>query len=129
MKWRNQNEKNNQGTYAEICGADLADSEKEYGGSYVEELQRAVQKIQVSREMGERFVTLEELLKDEREEGRREGEREGRRELLVHFLQKLGAIPKSLSEKKQDETDLEQLEAWIELAIKAPSIEAFIKQI
>lgn len=95
----------------------------------MEELQRAVQKIKVSREMGERFMTLEELLKDEREEGRREGEREGRRELLVHFLQKLGAIPKSLSEKNQDETDLEQLEAWIELAVKAPYIEAFIKQI
>ena len=112
-------------SFLKFTGADLANSEKEYGDPYVAELQRAVREVKVSRKMEERFMTLEELLKDEREEGRREGNRE----LLTHFLQRLGAVPESLAEKIQDETDLDQLEVWIELAVKASSMEEFIKKI
>lgn len=116
-------------SFLKFVGADLADSEKEYGDSYVEELQRAVRKVKVSREMEERFMTLEELLQDEREEGRREGNLQGTRDILEHFLQKFGTIPESLMDIIQSEPDLNRLEVWIELAVKSTSMEEFIKQI
>lgn len=116
-------------SFLKFVGADLADSEKEYGDSYVEELQRAVRKVKVSREMEERFMTLEELLQDEREEGRREGNLQGTRDILEHFLQKFGTIPESLMEIIHSEPDLNRLEVWIELAVKSTSMEEFIKEI
>ena len=48
-----------------------------------------VKEVKESREMGARYMTFEELLKDEREEGRLEGREDGVK-ALVETLQELG---------------------------------------
>lgn len=68
----------------EFVGAPLQDSNKDYKDDFIRKLQNSVNEVKVSREMGARYMTFEELLKDEREEGREEGERNK----LVSLVQK-----------------------------------------
>ena len=94
--------------FLKYIGADLKQSTSDYGDALVERLQDSVSKIKKDRKMRERFMTLEELMKKEyndgygdgREEGWREGRKEGRAEgreegreeegrLMVETIQKL----------------------------------------
>ncbi|WP_373219951.1 hypothetical protein, partial [Ruminococcus sp. 5_1_39BFAA] len=59
------------GIHLDITVADLGDD-------FVRRLQSAVGKIKKSREMEERYMVFEELLKEEREEGKAEGRAEGK---------------------------------------------------
>ena len=63
--------------------ADLKGSEEEFDDPYVEQLQKFIRRVKESREMEERFMIFEEMLKEERAEGREEGLEEGRKEGLV----------------------------------------------
>ncbi len=49
---------------------DVHDSDDEF----VRKLKETVKKVKADREMGARYMTLEDLLKEERQEGRAEGE-------------------------------------------------------
>lgn len=67
----------------------LTESEEESEDSYITRLQNSIRQVKSSREMGERYMTLQEMLQEEREEGRQEGLEEGRqegRELIVMQL-------------------------------------------
>ena len=57
-----------------FVGAQLSESEKEFEDPFVKRLQDAVKSVKASREMGARYMTFQELLKDERVIGRKEGE-------------------------------------------------------
>ena len=63
---------------------DLEGSEKEFHDPYVEQLQKFIRNVKGSREMEERFMIFEEMLKEERAagfaKGRAEGVAEGRAE-------------------------------------------------
>ena len=48
----------------------------------------AVREVKASREMGARYMTFQELLKDEREAGRVEGRAEGQTEKLRELVEK-----------------------------------------
>ena len=96
-------------TLPKYVKADLAGSEEVFDGPYVEQLQNFIRKIKGSREMEERFMIFEEMLKEERaegfakgrEEGREEGLQEGRstlKETLLLFLQSFGDIPDEVLE-------------------------------
>ena len=74
--------------------------------------------------MGERYMTLEEWLRDEKEEGRREG----KRELIFEFLKEFGTIPKELEEKINGLEDEEGLKLLVKKAAKADSLESFEKE-
>ena len=69
-----------------------------------------------SREMEERFMILEEMLRDERAAGRREGLQEGelngQRAMLRSFLEDLGSIPPELEKKLFEESDATVLKNW-----------------
>lgn len=83
-----------------------------------------------SREMEERFMILEEMLRDERaaarREGLQEGELNGQRAMLRSFLEDLGSIPPELEKKLFEESDATVLKNWLKIAATSKSIEEFI---
>lgn len=52
--------------------APLSESEKDFDDEFVARLQKTVKEVKVSREMGARYMTFQELLSDERKAGRKE---------------------------------------------------------
>ena len=59
--------------FLKYAGADLPASTEEYGDVFVRQLQESVRRIKGSRRMEEKFMRLEELLREERAEGKAEG--------------------------------------------------------
>ena len=59
-------------TFLEYVKADLEESQKDFHNSYVRRLQDSVQRVKANREMEERFMLLEEKLKEERAEGEKD---------------------------------------------------------
>ena len=59
--------------FLKYVSAPLERAEEDFKDEYVEKLQKAVKAIKQSREMGARYMTFEELLRDERRLGREEG--------------------------------------------------------
>lgn len=68
--------------------AKLEESEMDFGDDFVKELQESVAQIKQSREMGELYMTLQDLLDDEYEEGKIAGIEEGQRLLLISMVKK-----------------------------------------
>ena len=92
--------------------ADLSDSEKDYGDGYVKQLQKAVQVVKVSRDMEEKYMLFEELLKEEWKEGREQGREEGLEEMLC------GQIRKKLERGKSPEEISDELEISRDEAVR-----------
>ena len=65
--------------------ADLKESQEDFHDIYVKQLQNSIRHIKESCEMEERFMILEEMLRDERAAGRREE----RQSILRSFLEDL----------------------------------------
>lgn len=61
--------------------------------------------------------------------GRSEGKAEGKAEFILSLLSDLDDIPESLKEKILREKNLETLDKWFKIAIKAETIEDFLSQI
>ncbi len=123
-------------TLLQYMKEDLEGSEKEFHDPYVGQLQKFIRDIKGNREMEERFMIFEEMLKEEHTAGREEGRAEGRAEgceavkaLLLLFLQNLGTVSKTLLEKIQEEQDLEMLKAWTQIAFQSKSVEEFSNKI
>ena len=102
--------------------ADLSESESDFEDDFVEKLQETIHRIKGSREMEERFMIFEEMLRDERAEGRAEGKAEA----VLEFLGDLGKIPEYVRERIMNEKDLQTLTRWLRLAAKADSLEGFL---
>ena len=64
----------------------LPESEEKDEDAFVSRLQESIRKVKGSREMGERYMTLEEMLREEREEGRQEGIMEGRKLVILQMV-------------------------------------------
>lgn len=78
--------------------------------------------MKVSREMGARYMTFQELLKDERAEGKAEG----KAEIVLELLQEIGAVSEELQNQVMNEKDLNILTKWVKLATKSATIEEFV---
>ena len=122
-------------TFLRYVKADLAESEEAFDDSYVEQLQNFIRKIKGSREMEERFMIFEEMLKEERAEGfakgREEGLQEGRstlKETLLLFLQKFGDVPDEVLEQIQAQQDMEVLKNWMQTAFQSKTLEEFVQK-
>ena len=103
--------------------ADLKESQEDFHDIYVKQLQNSIRHIKESREMEERFMILEEMLRDERAAGRREE----RQSILRSFLEDFGSIQ---PEKKLfEESDATVLKNWLKIAATSKSIEEFIQKI
>ena len=115
--------------FLEFAGADLAGSQGEFDSAYVRQLQTSIRNIKNSREMRERYMIFEELLKEERSEGKTEGRIEATAEAileLLELLEVLGPVPGHLSSVICSETDLELLKKWHRLAARSTSVQQFI---
>ena len=128
-------------TLLQYMREDVNGSEREYHDSYVERLQKFIREVKSNREMEERFMIFEEMLREERAEGRLEGREEGRtegreegrtedrKETLLLYLQNLGTVPESLCIRIQKEEDFEVLKQWTKLAFQSKSLEEFEEKI
>ena len=70
--------------FLKFVGAKPSDSEKDFNDAFIARLQNSIKEVKASREMGARYMTFQELLKDERAEGKAEGKAEG---IVVTLLQ------------------------------------------
>lgn len=118
-------------TFLKYVKADLAGSEETFDDPYVEQLQNFIRKIKGSREMEERFMIFEEMLKEERAEGFAKGREEGRstlKETLLLFLQSFGDIPDEVLEQIQAQQDMEVLKNWMQTAFRSKTLEEFVQK-
>ena len=109
--------------FLKFVRADLEDSEKDYKDAYVKKLQESIRQVKESREMEERFMLFQEMLREERTEGILFGKAED----VVELLEELGTVSDEVREKIMTEKRLETLGNWLKLAAKAESMEEFLK--
>lgn len=89
--------------------------------SFVRHLQDSIDKIKQNRGMEERYMLLEEMMRNEK----REGNTEGKQEFLLTALESKFSVPSELKEKIMSETDIEKLNLWFQLSLTVSSLEEF----
>ena len=92
---------------------------------FVRHLQDSIDKIKQNRGMEERYMLLEEMMRNERQEGKLEGNTEGKQEFLLTVLESKFSVSSELKEKIMSETDIEKLNLWFQLSLKVSSLEEF----
>ena len=123
-------------SFLNFVKADLSESETDFEDDFVEKLQNTIRRIKSNREMEERFMIFEEMLRDERAEGKAEGKAEGIAEgkteavleMLLELMSNLGEIPDELRNRITSEKDLETLKKWHRLAARSESLDEFLKK-
>ena len=113
--------------FLKFVEADLAESEQDFGDELVKQFQDSIREIKASREMGERYMLFEELLKEERQEGLAQGRQENAREYILEVLADKGEVPAALKESLCEVDSEEELKRLFKLAAKVESTEAFQK--
>lgn len=109
--------------------ANQESSQEDFGDDFVRRLQLAVRNVKASREMEDRYMLFEELIKEEREDAKAEGKAEGKAEFVLELLSDLGEIPGDLYEKIMSEKDSEILSSYLRKALSAKTIEEFERSI
>lgn len=118
-------------TFLEFVRAGLEESEKTYKDPYIAKLQKDIQKIKDSREMGRTYMWLEEMMEDERKEGREEGREEALgavRKHILTVLNRIGEVPEEVESLLEEEKDLKVLDQLFETALSAQKIEEFLQE-
>lgn len=123
-------------SFLNFVKADLSESETDFEDDFVEKLQNTIRRIKSNREMEERFMIFEEMLRDERAEGKAEGIAEGIAEgkteavleMLLELMKDLGEIPDELRNRITSEKDLETLKKWHRLAARSESLDEFLEK-
>ena len=120
-------------SFLKFVHADLKESQKDFQDDYVRQVQKSVTDIKASREMEERFMLLEELLKDEHRQGVQKGIQKGElkatREILEMTLERFGQLPKSFLTTLYEQQDIELIRNWIQTALTVKSLDEFISNI
>lgn len=118
--------------FLKFVKADINESQNDFEDEYVRQLQEFVKHIKKDREMEERYMLFEELLKDEREAGKEEGRKEGRNsgmaESLQVILSNFSVVPENLQRRIFEEKSSEVLKNWIQIAVQVDSLEEFISK-
>ena len=96
-------------TFLKFVGAEPSESEKDFKDPFVKRLQNAVREVKASREMGARYMTFQELLKDERKAGRLEGKVEKMRELVEKKAKKGLSISEIADMLEEEESVIEEI--------------------
>ena len=107
--------------FLKFVGAKPSDSEKDFEDAFIRRLQESIREVKASREMGARYMTFQELLKDERAAGKAEGKAEE----VLEFLRE---VSNDLKMCIMAETDLERLKKWVKLAARSASLDEFINK-
>ena len=117
--------------FLKFATADLEESEEDFQDELVKQFQETIHNIKTDREIGERYMIFEEMLREEKQEGRLEGRLEGRieatREDVFELLEDLGEIPNRLRDKMEALEELGDLKFLFKLAAKADSMQNFVK--
>ena len=100
----------------------MAGSNREYEDAFVRRLQESVNKIKFDREMGRRYMTMKELLKDEFQAGKAEG----KAEVICSFLSDIAPLPDNLKSRIASIEDSVILDKLSKIAARANTIEEFI---
>ena len=111
-------------SFLNFVKADLSESETDFEDDFVEKLQNTIRRIKSNREMEERFMIFEEMLRDERAEGKAEAVLE----MLLELMNDLGEIPDELRNRIASEKDLETLKKWHRLAARSESLDEFLEK-
>ena len=111
--------------FLKFVAADMEQSELDFEDEFVGQLQKSIHNVKESREMGERYMIFEEMMRDERKAGREEGALLTRRASIFELLEEMGKISEELEVKIHELSDEEQLKALHKLAAKSESIEDF----
>ena len=122
--------------FLKYVGSDLQDSEKDFDDDFVKSLQESVASIKASREMESKYMTLQEMLKDEHRagvaEGRAEGLTEGRAEIveqtkdeILNALSGFCEVPDSIRKIIKSETEHSVLMNWYKAAVTSKTLEEF----
>ena len=90
--------------FLEFVAAPLSESEEDFEDEYIRKLQASIEEVKASREMGARYMTFEEYIKEEREEAREEGE----------LLLKIALIRKKLQRGKSLAETAQELEEEVD---------------
>lgn len=118
--------------FLHYLSADLVESTKDYEDPFVNQLQESVQEVKMSREMEDKHMKMELLMRDQRRagkaEGFAEGEAKGLAEAILELLSCHGAIPAELREKIMKERNTDTYQKWIRLSAQVTSIEEFIEK-
>lgn len=122
--------------FLQYLSADLKDSTKDYEDPFVSQLQESVQKVKASREMEDKHMLMELLMRDQRRAGKAEGlaeglakgEAKGKAESVLEFLSDHSAINSELREQIMAEGDMDTLKRWVKLSAQVTSIEEFIEK-
>ena len=104
--------------FLKFVTAGLEESERDFQDELVRRFQKTIREIKTDREMGERYMIFEEMLREEKQEGRQEGRLEATRENVLELLE-------DLQTKLEDLEDLTKLKALHKIAAKAESLHAF----
>ena len=89
--------------------------------SFVRHIQENIDKIKQNRSMEERYMLLEEMMRNKK----REGNIEGKQEFLLDFLESRFTVPSELREKISAETNPNKLKLWFQLSRNVSSLEEF----
>lgn len=111
--------------FLKFVSADLRESEEDFGDELVRKFQNTIRQIKIDREMGERYMIFEEMLREEKMEGKQEGKIEAKREDIIELLEELGDVPEDLKNEIEKAEDLDVLKILFKLAAKAESMSSF----
>lgn len=90
---------------------------------FVRHLQNTIDTIKQDRSMEERYMLLEEMMRNEKQEGRQEIAVQ----FLLDSLNSKFSVSTALSKKISSETDMNKLQSWFQLSLKVTSLEDFEK--
>lgn len=108
--------------------ADLEECERDFEDEFICHIQETIRRIKGSRKMEERFMILEEMLRDERAEGIAEGKVKGKAEAVLELLEDLGTVPEAVQNRIMNEKDPELLKKWHRLSARADTLDEFLKE-
>ncbi len=114
--------------FLKFVTADLEESEDDFQDELVRQFQETIRRIKTDREMGERYMIFEEMLKEEKQEGKQEGRLEAKKEDIFELLEELGEIPKELRDKIGKLDDITKLKILLKKAARVDSISVFEKE-
>ena len=118
--------------FLKYVGAEFEESQNDYSDEFVKRLQKSVEKIKFDREMGRRYMLIEELMKEEYNAGKAEGKTEAlgnAKAVLVDLLSEIAPISDNLKGRVSSIKELEDVMHLTIKAAKADSLDMFEKEL
>ena len=84
---------------------------------FVRQLQNTIDKIKLNRGMEERYMLLEEMMRNEK--------REGKQESRLAVLESKFSVSAELKEQIVSQTDIDKINTWFQLSLSVSSLEEF----